>query len=361
MKYLSFSIASLFIISACNPSDKFASLTGNESIDQKSEAPLPKTPKPEYERDLKNLVRTEVKVTIKDKKTSHVKVEETVGGKDFRGQKAGAGKKVITTNVNVESVILEESEPAPSPKQAKPKVQTDKKAPKTASRQKPLKKIDILWYIQDRELECLQRVRHFSEQKGLLSRLDHLDWSMSFAYYSQGQTGLTALETGNGLVHTKGGFFSQDPDYVLSRGEYSSKVTENLFNMTLKDVRLFPLDDHEPPAEIGAKNSNGWIEDPLSGLDKILSGGAEAFRRPGTPLIVLFFDHDFPYYSSGKWKKILTKHKNVSFVAASSRLANVSNFHHVLEKRGYDFNFCPVCETKDSPANLVKVFSQKAR
>lgn len=395
MKYLLYFSALLFITSSCKNPD-FADVAGSTSEDQQTEQPSVT----EAKKELKVLVQKDIKKEskkIRGKKQQSVDVEHVVGEKKLDKKKLKGNKIIIQQNINIgegfdvevqsdtdkkvsvvkkkskdkektettdkEKTIVEIKQPEAKKKMSKKKKKYHKKRAKTNieirltdsdEEMVPKSKVDLVFYMQTRDSSCVNNLRSFSEEKGFLSRLKGLDWQVSLSYYFQNESALLPLEIRNGHPHNIGKLFSPKRDYALSRGEYSLEETNRLFHNTLKVVSPSYNDRGDYISEETTSNSNGNVEDPLVGLDYILSKKPEDTIRSGSDVIVLLFGYDFPYYSSKIWKAFFKKHTNVNIIVTSSRLANVSNFLHILEKNDR-FTFMPICETKKSPKNLVKV------
>lgn len=375
MKSLLFLFAVLFAASACN-SPNFAPAPdklpeGNQQED--------------YQQGIPSAVKAEMKppkVGGKDRKT--INISETVNEKKLKG------KKSIVTNINVTNVIVDKYK-KPGGKRAKrtkktviERIMEKVVVRKTASSEK---KLDILFYMHDRDTNCIRNVIAHSEKKGFLKHLNHLDWQVSFSYYSQVRTcseespcktgflaphfandelAMLPLEWNNGEAHDADkDFWKFKEEYVLSKGEYTQKQADRLFNTTL--TAFHPEADgvdEVPPSHIGL-NTNPtlyWaVLNPLSGLDAILSKKHKGSVRLDSHVIVLLFGYNFPYYFPTEWKSFFNKHKNVSIIAVSYRSANVSNFEHLLEKDDYNFDFLPACDDDSSPAQIIQAIKNKVR
>ena len=402
MKYLLCLFVFLFAISACENTEQFASLkNGEDQLASES---------PQYKQDLKSIASHEVESKISGKKRKNIKIEDTVGEKNLdKGtnvtteqtvteveKTATESEKTVTTEQTVTEVEKPVTESEQATTEAEKTVTTKQTVTTTnikvvdvtvkkavqeqeeenADVKKELvvsgketsdseKKLDILFYMHNRKSKCIQNIRSFSKKRGFLEHLNHLAWQMSFSYYSQ-TNGFLPLELYNGQAHnTQPGFsglFNPKADYILSKGEYSSKKRDRLFSTTLQIV--YP--DYENKSthmrsSVDQLNSNGNILDPLIGLDQLLDSKSEGFVRSDSHIIILFFGYDFPYYSPEEWRTFFKKHKDVSVIALSSRSANVSNLVHVLEKSEYDFDFLAACDTKDSSELLIETIKQKVQ
>ena len=360
MKYLLFLFVFLFVASACDNTDQFASLA-NDANQQASEDS-------KYKKDLKSIASNEVELKIGGKKRQSIKIADTVGEKNLdKGTKVvtttqkavtTTQKAVITTNIKVADVTVEEA----VHKEAEETVDKETVVSNTKISATE-KKLDLLFYMHNRKSKCIQNIRLFAEKKGFLNRLDHLDWQVSFSYYSQNDSFLP-LEIGfDGRAYNTiegfSGVFKHKPDHILSKGEYSAKKRDRLFNTTLRAV--YPDYDNPNFRTIDQLNSNGYISNPLSGLDQLLSSEVEGSVRLDSHVVVLFFGYDFPYYSSEEWRTFFKKHKDVSVIVLSPRSANVSNLVHALEKSEYDFDFLAACDTRNSPEHLVEAINKKVQ
>ena len=367
MKYLLCLFVLLFAISACENTEQFASLkNGEDQLASES---------PQYKQDLKSIASHEVELKIGGKKRQNIKIENTVGEKNLdKGtttvttkqtvteaeQATTESEKTVTTiNIKVADVTVKKAEEE-SADVKKELVVSGKETSDSG------KKLDILFYMHNRKSKCIQNIREYSERNGFLEHFNHLDWQVSFSYYSQTKEVLP-LELHNGRAHnTHSGFsglFKHKADYILSKEEYPAKRRERLFNTTLKTV--YPDYDRGSSTQhfsIDQLNFNGDISDPLSGLNQLLSSGTEGSVRLDSHIIVLVFGYNFPYYSSEEWETFFKKYnKNMSIIVLSSRSANVSNLVHVLEKSEYDLDFLAACDTKDSSELLIETIKQKVQ
>ena len=332
MKYLLVLFAGVFIFSACDNPEQFASVIEEEQ--QVSESS-------EYQRDLQSIVEAEVKKKISGKKRKNINIKQTVGKKNL-----GKKRNIIFTKIDVTNIIVDESGKQEIEKEEDSGEQVvSLEVQKTATVEEvsvPEEKLDILFYMNNRDSKCIKTFRWFYEENSFLSHLDGLNWQVSFSYYASGQrTAFLPLERYNGQPYDKNKkFFQFELDYVLSKGEYSSKRAKDLLFTTLEST--YPNHDKRGGAQKRTPNSNGYVDDPLSGLDHILSTKAKGAVRSDSHVVVLLFDYDFPYYSSKEWKSFFEKHENVSVIAVAHRSANVSNMYHALE-RSYDFEYLPAC------------------
>ena len=359
MKYLLFIFAVLFAVSACSGPNIFAPIA--------DKPPAKETEQGDYQSKIPSVVEGEMKKKVGGKDRKTINIPKTVSEKNL------GNKKSIVTNVSVTNVIVEGKQKGKAKKAGKVREKVIKRVierviervvervvekPKKASAAPPEKKLDILFYMHDRDTSCIRNVIAYSEKKGFLKSLNHLDWQVSFSYYTQGDVGaMLPLEWNNGkAANMSNDFWKVKEDYVLSKGEYSQKQADHLFNTTLQ--AFHPEED----SSVG-QNTNPelyWaVLNPLSGLDRILSQKTNGAVRSDSHVVALLFGYDFAYYSSVEWKNFFNKHKNVSLIAVSYRSSNVSNFMHVL--KGYNFDFLPACDNSSSPAQLVQAIKNKVQ
>jgi len=420
MKYFLFFITLLFSMTACQPSEEFASLGAELKVPRLNQAS-------EYEQELKNAVRQESKdAKIGGKKRETLNLADTVGEKDLcecedkentrdvaqaettEKPPAKRKKKTVITKIRITNLIVEdeieeapvkvaepqveeqveeqpqtkisikpvEEEPSPSLafQQPEKEVQTPKKevvekAPVVALGDQAevetevvsdgdgadslaSTKVNILFYMRGRNSQCVQELNRHYTQSGFLSKLDNLDWQVSFSYYSKGhETSILPLQSGFGKpVPTKWLSLKPKYDYTLSRGEYSERKSKYFLHNTLK-VML----DNGRQQQNNVPNKGKHLDDPLSGLEYILNENPKNVLREDAFTIVLFMDYDFPYYSAARWKQFFTEHTDVSIIAIGKRSSNVSNLYHALDK-GYDFGYLPVCKED----GLVEAIQSKA-
>ena len=338
MKHLLFLFAGLFVVSSCNNAEEFASLA-DEGIEEEQASETS-----QYRRDLQFLVEEEVEeevVKIGGKKRQQIDITQTVGGKNL-----GKDTKKIVTNIEVTNIIVDSEDLAQNTQRRTKRTDGDMMEGGMSSQPSSKPKVDILFYMSNRDLSCIQ---NFSakHKKGFLNQLDDLNWQVAFSYYSAGDhTALLPLELKNGEARNIGGLFSLEYDYTINRGEYSRNEAQKVFHSTL--APFFPehnqigRENGDFHLQDGTPNANKKVADPLSGLDHILSAKPEGVIRNNSQVIVFLLGYHFPYYSSESWAKFFAKHGNVSIVVMAERYANVSNMLHALEKE-YDFEYHPSC------------------
>ena len=347
MKYL-FIITGVFFITACG-TEKFASVSEDEAINVVASEDQPKP-----EEKIQALVIPEVKEKkIANKKRQKINIVGTVGKNQLK-KKTPVSRTVTRIDVtNRVKVTTETKEEGVKEKEVEIQSEDNKKTDtaETVVVQKESTTVDsgpelnILFYTDKRSWgTCMDHLRKSHES--FLSGISGYDWEMGFAYYADaGQAKLMPLELFNGRPHNTKGFkdgifealFSPESDYTLSKGEYSQDRLEKLFSNTLKPA----VPDHEEHSygSLTPNNGSQKTASPLSGLDELLSSSG----RKEAPTVVLFFGHDFPYYSTEEWNDFYSRHSNVAVVAIAKRSANVSNFLHVLEK-GHNFSFVANCD-----------------
>ena len=322
MKYLLFLFSFVVGVTACDNSNKFASISEDESVVQQSS----------HTEELQVLVEEVNPNKLGAKKREEINISDTLGEKNLdKDSDATDADTIDADTTNVEIRIVDEVVV-------------------------PQKKVDIVLYMDTRKSKCIRNLRLFSENQGFLNQLNELDWQVSASFHSQGESKLLPFETDNGK------------DYVLSKGEYSHGETRELFSDVLRSVHGNSNEHSEAYDATTKLNSNGLVQDPLSGLDHILSSKAEGSMRSDSQTIVLIFGQEkFSYYSSKEWKNFFKKHENTSLIAVSFRSANVSNFLHLLErnkkkkKNNYDFEFLAACDERDSPKSLIEAIKEKVK
>ena len=282
-------LLSVFILSiSCSQRDSFNSLLDGENEQVLS------SENPEHKSEIKNLVNQRQIVKIGDKKKKRsVNLSETVGQNNLKNEanretaSAVKDEKVVTIEVGVKG--------------------SEKEMEYT-------KNLSLLFYIDNKKSFCLRQFRKYGQNfLNYLNKAPH--WDMAFSFHRDNKE-LIELEMAKG--------------HILSKNTKPSKAL--LFEPTLTHVFKATLDAHY-------NNSNGdslsYLEErklnagpgylnPLKGLDQTLevfSSNEEGHK------VVLYFDEDFPYYSSKDWKELYNKHKNLTILLISQRNANVSNIN----------------------------------
>ena len=314
MKHLLFPFAILFGVSACN-SPNFAPI---------ADKPPEENQKGNYKQRIPSVVESEMK--------------KEVGGKDRKTINLKKFKKTVIERM-MEKIVVKGGE-------------KDSLSGK---------KLDLLFYMDDRDTNCLRNVVSYFEDKGFLKFLNHLDWQVSFSYFTQGSDfAMIPLEWNNGQpVNTSDSFWRFKPGYVLSKGKYSQRKADRLFNTTLKAFHPEAEGpDETPPSSMGF-NTNfklfQAVSDPLSGLDHILSKKTKGAVRSGSHVVVLVFGYyGFHLHSFTEWSNFFRKHENVSVIAMSS----LSSSAHILENEGYDYEFLAACS---SPGQIIQAIKNKVR
>ncbi len=406
MRYLLFLLTLAFIFSACESQQEFgivsdgaerfiqASRSGGQAIapdeDSAQARAKPRAKRADrsnnpHTRQLRTTVRTQIEVKVSGKKRKAISVEDTVGGKDFgRGGDAvevDTSSPVQTENTATTISIEEDFSNAEAVEvdirvgtiQDIPVATSPSRLGRRGSAQSGSKKLDILFYMEDRSDICVQSLSDYSSENAFLAYLDPFDWQMSFAFYSDGPAQLIPLEYHNGEAYHTGGFFqSTKPDYLLSKGEYEAEMRDRFFSETLKASSRITFNDHPDLSNNHRKTLSDLTPDkaqrtsrnPLAGLDVLLSGRPlqmpgelETFRRPGAKTVVLLLGNH-AYYSSKEWDKFFKKHSNVSIIALNNRLSNVSQSFSVLEGQ-YDFEFVPSCDSRANSSKILDAIKSK--
>ena len=346
MKKIIVTVSVLFFLTACGNPENYASIP-DEHIEQQAST---------AKRDIQSIVDKAIETSEKkvgNKKRNQMNVKDTVGEKDLGKDPS------FTTNVEITNVVIEGgSEPVKTAKQKKPKAKVKRKKAKVATEscEEPCKKkaepkLDILVYMNRRDSACAYNFRQLAKRDGFLEHFSFSwDWQLSFSYYTE-KTNLMPLELYNGKFYSEGGLFSPVYDYVLSEKEYPVDKRDRLFLTTLEMTKYSPRGENNN--QTYTPDSKKYVNNPLAGLDHILTDRPEGFARAGSRVVVLLFGDQFPYYSSKDWKKFFGKHQNVNIVSVSSRSANISNFLHVLEQHD-QFDALPKC----SPAGFIDKVNQ---
>ena len=366
MKKLFFVFVVLFLATSCENSENYASIPDDDVLLQASKA----------RGDIQEIVSEAVRGSEKkigNKKRMQVNIEETVGGKDLgrrekRADTARSGNKErreehreVHREVHIEEHIEEQQAHVTNIEITNVVVKADKEKGRkptgeveASSVKKKKPKLDILFYMDTRDSKCVSKFES-AGKKGFLKHFVKWDWQLSFSYYTE-ESNLLALEYHNGMPHNVGEIFEPAHDYVLSAGEYPQDKMDRFFYTTLQLTRFLQKDsDRGNKSKHYTPDSNKYVNNPLEGLDRILTDKPEGFARSGSYVVILLFGDQFPYYSSTDWKKFFNKHKRVKIISVSSRTANISNFLHVLEKED-QFEALPFC----SPSELGKKLNPKA-
>jgi len=383
MKHLLFLFAALFAVSACDGPNNFASIA--DKPPEGSQAQSQGKPQRKIQKILEG--ETKEKVGGKDRKT--INIPKTAGEKDL-------GKKKSITNISVESAIVRgEPEKKKVVKEIKEKVVekvgvVKRIVRKMLGREKPAspeKKLDILFYMENRDTKCIKNIISYSEEKGFLKHLNHLDWQVSFSYYTQVrknfsdaeistelESAMLELEYNNGQAlnepWAKGNRqWKFEPDYVLSKGEYTPEQADRIFNTTLTAYYGPEIGPDETYSSlIHDHNLNTRVyhaaSDPLSGLDALLSKKYKGSVRSDSHVVALFF-HYSHYYSKASWKRFFDKHKNVSLIFVERpRVIFNYNSRDRVRSNNYDFEWVPGCDNDnddESPAQLIQAIKSKVQ
>ena len=345
MKKYFFIFTVLLFFSACEKPENYASIS-DEHIEQQAS-----TAQQDIQAIVDNAVsKSEKRVgrEEKKKKGQGVDVKGTVGGKNLGKEAKSKSRKVRKEQKKVKETV-----------EVTKVTVTQAVNCEDHCKEKEEKKLDILFYINRRDSNCMSRFVKIAKKNGFLGHFSELDWQASFSYYSE-ETDLMSLEYRNGYPYhiKKGGFFESlfhsEYDYVLSEQEYSEQRRDRLFTTTLSMTKYLPMDGENGGLNDHTPDFKKYVNNPLAGLDHILTDKPHGFARSDSQVVVLLFGDQFPYYNSKDWKNFFDKHQNTSILSVSDRDANISNFLHVLEQEDH-FGSLPVC----SPAQVIQEVKAK--
>ena len=209
------------------------------------------------------------------------------------------------------------------------------------------KKFDLVFYMQERNLSCIGHIQALAKT-GFLNHFYNYNWQVSFASFTE-EADLLPLQLYGRPYKSRSS--AKQPDYVLSKvkqidGVYPSiRVRNELLTYTL-----------QPPAfeTIGVRGGvspspdfSKKVENPLKGLDQILTQQVHGSIRDNSHVVVLLFGYKFPHYESESWDYFFNEHPNVSLIVLAPRRANVGNLFNVLENEKYDADFL-ACDSLQS-------------
>ena len=272
-------ILSVFIFStSCNQRDNFNSLGGEENQQFLGSGNA------EHEEAIKNLVNQRQIVKIGNKKSKNsVNLSETVGQNNLKNNEttrsvATNEKEVVTIEVEVE--------------ESKEGIELTKN-------------LSLLFYIDSKRSHCLRQFR--KNNKAFLNYLNKAPhWEMAFSFHRDNKELIK-------LTRTRG--------YVLSKDykkPFLGSDAHHIFAATINGYPHSNLDGFELKKLI----QSPYHINPLKGLGYALETFSD--NKEGQK-VVLYFDDDFPYYSSKEWKSFYEKHKNLTILVISRREANISN------------------------------------
>ena len=314
MKNLLSILVSLLILTACGESDRFASLTEDQSVLESSQ-------EPGYKEEIQALASEDMEVKISSKKRLTVNVVDTVGENNLKTEKKAVTHIQVTSDV-VEKAGRNKASTAKSADQTKKTVSAEQEAVDLEP------ELNILVYFDKRtEGNCSS---YLKENRGaFLESISDYSWNISFAYYADPSfAGFLPLENRDGRALYK-------RRYHLSKSKYSNEEAGSLIQNTLTLGPVYPMHNDRGPLFNPVRKA----VDPLAGLSHIL----DSYENKSAKTVVLFFGNQFPYYSTSDWNDFYSKHSGVSLVALSRRSGNVSNFIHILEKKQYDFTYVAGC------------------
>ena len=339
MKYLIL-LLSFFIFVACDDQSRFASIGGGELV----ENTLSSTGEPEDEQNprtqaLKSMVSSEVdKAKIGRKKSQNDKVVDSVGTKNLKSKES---KKSHITNIKVTNILG---------------------SPGQSSTGTGEPQLDLLFYMKDRLSNCVKDFRRYHLKNSFFYNLSQYDWNVSFSYHSEPEEmAFLPLEKTNGRAYYQNAsisniFKSLPAHYVIKKTEHDIDTASNLFETTLE--RTYQNSEDEPRVE-QTPNSNGYVSNPLGGLDHILSEAHGIVREDSTLVLVLLGGFS-AYYSPAVWKSFFAKHKDIHVIVVADRAS--PGLSQLPFNSGYNIEYLsPIKSSKYTCGNqdIIKLITSK--
>lgn len=359
MKQVLFLFAVVFLIAGCGETNQFASIN-DETTSQQAASQIP-----DKIEELQSIAQVDVQPKIGGKGRQDVDVLDSIGGNNLN-ETLEEAPSAVSVEVSEEPAPeptpepepAPESEPAPEPeprpepvKRVEVEVQLDESP--------ALKKVDLLFYLEDLEGECSERLSKYAFDNGFLSHIHSVDWRVAFSYYfDNGEVNLIPIQYKNGSAFNQHrSLWRHKSAYQMSyRDVPSSRLIDRFFAETLRSAEP-RSDDKNPANPYKVPSPHLHVYNPLQGLDQLLSEKPKGVIREDSHVIVVLFGDEFPYYKSRDWTHFLRKHPNVDIVTVAPRSANVSNLVHILNYR--KFTFVSSCGRQETFEDLLKVMQKK--
>ena len=296
-------LSSILILSvSCNQRDRFNSLDeGDQEVTLASADPAHKS-------EIEELVnQKEIFKIGSKKKRQTVSLAETVGENQLRNSKrdrTARDRTVGSKNTTHKEIV-------------KIKVGTFE------SEEKPqVEHLSLLFYIDSKNNRCVNNFKKYAEEfLSYLNKVPH--WEIAFAFHRDNKE-LIDLERSSQQTLVKG-----------------ARYEESVFRHTLS-VQHAP--ERGSYVNLDKTNRAPRHTDPLKGLNLLLAGFEP---KENGKKVVLYFDDDFPYYTTEEWKELYNSHPNLTVLFISKRDGNVSNLNTGLS---LDLDVAPVfgCDLKSS-------------
>lgn len=208
---------------------------------------------------------------------------------------------------------------------------------KTADQAKA--RLDVLFFTDGKESRCTHNFADSVKNQGFL---DHLStkwaWQASLSSYAGNIASLTSLnaskhkpahkkQTSSSSIRPS--YYRYINDFVISEKEYAKPTRDQMFVQGLKSNKYLM---HHDESVTTKSHFNGYMRDPLFALHNLLIKNPKNLSRQNTQMLVVFFDHQFAYYSKQEWQAFLKIHKNIHIIAVSSRDGNISNILHIANQ-----------------------------
>ena len=299
-------LSSILILSvSCNQRNQFNSL-GEEDQDVALASS-----EPAHQSEIEELVSQKEIVKIgSKKKRKTASLRNTVGTNQLRVKKKHSDNKGSTQKeiVKIKFGVMEEPE-------ENPKVEN----------------LSLLFYIDKKGNSCVYNFKKYAKE--FLSNLNEVPfWEIGFAFHRDDQEWMD-LERSRAKTLVKG-----------------AKYEESVFRHTL-EVQREP--EYGSYFDLDKRNAAPRHTDPLKGLSLLLDdlGSKENEKK-----VVLYFDQDFPYYTTEEWKTLYNKHPDLTILFMSKRSGNVSNLNAGLSA---NLDVAPVfgCDLR-SPKVVENTLSQ---
>ncbi len=356
MKHLIFFCILAFTTGACDNASRFGGVG----------EPPPAETSGDFLDTVPSIVREDSKPKVGRKKTASKDVQDTVRQRDLDG-------KQEVTNVTVTDVFQDkkaspdESQTTKQPVKIKVVEKVIVKEVVRAPKKAPaLKKLDLLFYMEERDTDCIQNIRSYSEKNGFLRHLNKFDWQVSFAYHSHSDVAFLPLEWDNGKAYNKAKrWYKFKTAHVLSKKNHKPKEANQIFNATLKDYwggGEYDTTSHDEPKYTYKPGMNTnpkmfWdVENPLVGLSAILSKKSKGAVRAGSQVVALWFGSSFAIYSEKSWGSFFRKHKNADIISVGWRTSNATEF--LYNSRNNKLHFIASCH---DPTQIIKAIQSKVR
>ena len=198
---------------------------------------------------------------------------------------------------------------------------------------------NILFYLGSKgDGSCWNHLSYSIDDVGFFSHIDDLNWQSGVAFYSHDPELYQFRRDHNRYLVTGGNWteWNGKPVYVLKKDLFSEDESDEYLKKTIRTEYVRNIIDHYETGRGAVKWAGEpqfpWPhkprkvpEDPLFGLHKLLIESPYNLVRAKSKTVVVLLEFDNYRYTSEEWSDFIKQHKDIWFVALSSRRGMVAN------------------------------------